>query len=147
LTIIALDEQRSLEIGDFDLLPRRSNDTTEDGEPEGEKRKTLMEYFDEAEDSVWEDQALEGTVLAWARGWRNTCGKGAVNKQVKVVKVSSKDLFKPGQSRKDYLEELGQLNLGLQSFLGAVTDIDSLGRQIRVSYRISRALNPYLTTI
>ncbi|GAA5895649.1 uncharacterized protein JCM6883_001575 [Sporobolomyces salmoneus] len=112
LTIIALDESDSpskptLEFTDFSLFPRSNETSTDEGEDQEEPRKTLMDYYDEAADSVLEEKGLEGTVLAWAKGWRNTCGKGAINKQVKVVKVASKDLLgKPGMSRKEYLKQL-----------------------------------------
>ncbi|GAA5879828.1 hypothetical protein JCM16303_004197 [Sporobolomyces ruberrimus] len=113
LTIFALDDTSSpssLDFTDFEIFPRTSNGTesSEHGDGEAEqKKKTLMDYFDEAKDSVLEEAALEGTVLSWSKGWRTTCGKGAVNKQVKVVKVSSKDILgKPGQTREQYLEQL-----------------------------------------
>ncbi|GAA5970086.1 hypothetical protein JCM3765_006097 [Sporobolomyces pararoseus] len=118
LTILALDDYsdstsqhlHSLNFDDFEILPRSNRTTKEDeGEGEGkpERRKFTMDYFEEARDSVLESHGLEGTVLAWSKGWRNTCGRGAINKQVKVIKVSTKDLLgKPGISRQNYLEQL-----------------------------------------
>lgn len=114
LTIVALDDigpespaGPSLAFADFDAWPR-SNETREAGDGAA-PRKTLMDLWDDAEDAVVESKALEGTVLAWSKGWRNTCGPGAVNKQVRVVAVGSKDLLGTnGMTREEYLRHLGQ---------------------------------------
>ncbi|GAA5830076.1 hypothetical protein JCM3766R1_006758 [Sporobolomyces carnicolor] len=112
LTIVALDDigpespaGPSLAFADFDAWPR-SNETREAGDGAA-PRKTLMDLWDDAEDAVVESKALEGTVLAWSKGWRNTCGPGAVNKQVRVVAVGSKDLLGTnGMTREEYLRHL-----------------------------------------
>ncbi|KAJ8291259.1 hypothetical protein OF846_005303 [Rhodotorula toruloides] len=62
-----------LEFSDFELLPRGNG--------------SVMERYEEGKTSVREEDAVEGTVAAWARGWRQTCGKGEANKEVRVAKV------------------------------------------------------------
>jgi len=131
LNIFALDE-RSLEYSDFDLLPR-SNETIPKEEGQ-EVAKTLRDYYEEAKDSVMEEAALEGTVLSWARGWRNTCGKGAVNKQVKIVKISA-DGMKAGASRKDWVKALGKSGVRLSTLLASI--LSPRNSPYRRSYRSS----------
>jgi hypothetical protein len=62
-----------LEYSDFDQLPAGNH--------------TLRGVFDSAPTNVEEDNAKEGTVLAWTRGWRKSCGRGDANKEVRVVDV------------------------------------------------------------
>ncbi|BGP35898.1 hypothetical protein JCM10296v2_007750 [Rhodotorula toruloides] len=62
-----------LEFGDFDLMPRENG--------------SVLERYEEGKTHVMEEDAVEGTVAAWARGWRKTCGKGEANKEVRVAKL------------------------------------------------------------
>ncbi|PRQ75493.1 hypothetical protein AAT19DRAFT_13550 [Rhodotorula toruloides] len=62
-----------LEFSDFELLPRGNG--------------SVFERYEEGKTKVREEDAVEGTVAAWARGWRKTCGKGEANKEVRVAKV------------------------------------------------------------
>ncbi|GAA6019745.1 hypothetical protein JCM10207_009250 [Rhodosporidiobolus poonsookiae] len=47
----------------------------------------LWSMYEEAKTKGRDEKAVEGTILAWARGWRATCGKGAENKEVRVTKL------------------------------------------------------------
>ncbi|GAA5890038.1 hypothetical protein JCM5296_004751 [Sporobolomyces johnsonii] len=98
LLVLSVD---GLQRGDFDLLPRgggaSGNQTAPDSEGEeageGDHREAqeqssgLMDRYLSAPTTVIEDDALEGTVLAWAKGWRRTCGRGEANKEVRIAKV------------------------------------------------------------
>ncbi|GAA5988431.1 hypothetical protein JCM10908_003563 [Rhodotorula pacifica] len=63
----------NLDYADFALLPEY------DG--------SVAQKWRDAPTHVKEGNSSEGTILAWAEGWRKTCGKGEVNKEVRVSKV------------------------------------------------------------
>ncbi|GAA5926973.1 uncharacterized protein JCM15063_000422 [Sporobolomyces koalae] len=113
MTILALDADAdkpssapSLDSTDFDLFPHTPH-ATNGSTSEPPVKKFVMDYLNEAPDSVLEGNALEGTVLSWARGWSKTCGRGAANKQVIVVRLSTRDVLDAGRDgRKEYVEAL-----------------------------------------
>ncbi|GAA6058984.1 hypothetical protein JCM10212_001694 [Sporobolomyces blumeae] len=108
LTCFVLDEG-DLEFSDFDLFHQRHNSTDaasdHDALSDGTTAKGLRDWFDAAADSTLERAAYEGTVVAWAKGWRATCGRGAVNKQVKVVKLKLEGVD-PNQGRQAFVDAL-----------------------------------------
>ncbi|GAA5970289.1 hypothetical protein JCM11641_001651 [Rhodosporidiobolus odoratus] len=79
LNIFSVDPE--LEFEDFERLKERTGEGKEDAE-EG-----LWQRYESGQSGVIEDNAVEGTILAWAAGWRKTCGRGAENKEVRVTKV------------------------------------------------------------
>ncbi|BGP28087.1 hypothetical protein JCM10295v2_007074 [Rhodotorula toruloides] len=62
-----------LEFGDFAMLPSGNG--------------SVFERYEGGMTRVREEDAVEGTLAAWARGWRATCGRGEANKEVRVAKV------------------------------------------------------------
>lgn len=50
-----------------------------------------------------EGNSSEGTILAWAKGWHTTCGKGAANKEVRVSRIA----LEGAQDRAQYAEQIG----------------------------------------
>ncbi|BGP52239.1 hypothetical protein JCM10450v2_008210 [Rhodotorula kratochvilovae] len=73
-TLLVLSVDGGLTFDDLALLPRGNG--------------SLWERYDAAPTNVLEDDAVEGTVLAWARGWARTCGKGSANKEVRVASLA-----------------------------------------------------------
>ncbi|GAA5851837.1 hypothetical protein JCM8547_000073 [Rhodosporidiobolus lusitaniae] len=87
-TLSVFSVEPGLTSEDWDLLERvGGNSTTEGEEGEGEQEMGLWQRYESAPTRVRENEAVEGTILAWARGWRKTCGKGPENKEVRVTKV------------------------------------------------------------
>lgn len=54
-----------------------------------------------------ESTALESEVIAWAKGWRRTCGRGEGMKEVRVAKVVA-DLTGEGEARQAGVDRLGE---------------------------------------
>ena len=75
LVVLSVDH---LALDDLALLPR--NDST--------AAPSLWDRYTAAPSRTLVGDAVEGTVLAWARGWRSTCGKGADNKEVRVAHLT-----------------------------------------------------------
>lgn len=73
LSIVSLDPALHLTQADLEALPVYNG--------------SLQERWLEAPTAVREGNSSEGTILAWATGWRNTCGRGAANKEVRVTKL------------------------------------------------------------
>lgn len=48
----------------------------------------LKTEWDGVPSKVIESNALEGTVLSWAKGWRSSCGRGEAMKEVRVAKLN-----------------------------------------------------------
>ncbi|GAA5845810.1 hypothetical protein JCM9279_002383 [Rhodotorula babjevae] len=76
-TLLVLSVDR-LALDDLALLPRNSTAAPD----------SLWERYAAAPSSTLVGDAVEGTVLAWARGWRTTCGKGPANKEVRVAHLT-----------------------------------------------------------
>ncbi|GAA5882156.1 hypothetical protein JCM3774_002946 [Rhodotorula dairenensis] len=62
-----------LDSDDFDLLPSYEG--------------SVADRWLTAPTHMKESNSSEGTILAWAKGWRSSCGKGNTNKEVRVAKV------------------------------------------------------------
>lgn len=82
-----------LEFADFDLMPSGEG--------------SVMARYEEGKTTVTEDDAVEGTVAAWAKGWKATCGKGEANKEVRVAKVLV-DGVADGAERSEWAKALGE---------------------------------------
>ena len=63
-------------------------------------------YEGAGEGRVMERDALESEVLAWARGWRRSCGRGEGMREVRVAKVVA-DLKGEGEARQPGVDRLG----------------------------------------
>ncbi|GAA5890571.1 hypothetical protein JCM6882_002966 [Rhodosporidiobolus microsporus] len=79
----------ALEGGDWDLLAQRAANSTEG---EGERDEGVWQRWERAPSRVREAEAVEGVILAWAEGWKKTCGKKGANGrraegEVRVAKV------------------------------------------------------------
>ncbi|GJN94749.1 hypothetical protein Rhopal_007841-T1 [Rhodotorula paludigena] len=106
LLILSVDD---LAFDDFALLPRS-------GLEGGQANVTgAWDRYNAAPTNVMEPDAVEGHVLAWARGWRKTCGRGAENREVRVVKVDV-----DGVSGEDRAEWAKSLDSHIQPFLAAL---------------------------
>lgn len=78
---------------DFDLLPAY------DG--------SVAERWINAPTRVKESNSSEGTIVAWAKGWRSSCGKGDANKEVRISKVLV-DGVPDGAPRSEWANALGE---------------------------------------
>ncbi|BGP20823.1 hypothetical protein JCM10213_008142 [Rhodosporidiobolus nylandii] len=105
LSIFAVEPE--LDFEDFALLPRQNGTDGEVG---------VWERYENARTKVAEGDAVEGTILAWARGWRSTCGKGAANKEVRVQKV----LVDGADPREDRAGWVASLDEHLRPLLAAL---------------------------
>lgn len=97
-----------LEFADFDLMPSGEG--------------SVMARHEEGKTMVKEDDAVEGTVAAWAKGWKATCGKGEANKEVRVAKVLV-DGVADGAERTEWAKALGES----RSLLSPVENTTDLG--------------------
>lgn len=73
LLVLSVDD---LSFDDLALLPHSASNAS------------LWAQYDAAPTSLLQDDAVEGTVLAWMRGWRSTCGKGEHNREVRVASLT-----------------------------------------------------------
>ncbi|GAA5897792.1 hypothetical protein JCM8208_000263 [Rhodotorula glutinis] len=78
LLVLSVDH---LTLDDLALLPRSPDDNST-------AHDSLWDRYTAAPSNTLVADAVEGTVLAWARGWRETCGKGAANKEVRVAHLT-----------------------------------------------------------
>ncbi|GAA5938991.1 hypothetical protein JCM3775_002644 [Rhodotorula graminis] len=78
LLVLSVDH---LALDDLALLPRADDDNST-------SHHSLWDRYAAAPSNTLVPDAVEGTVLAWARGWRDTCGKGAANKEVRVAHLT-----------------------------------------------------------
>lgn len=91
-------------LSDFNLL----STTTDSGEKSGGKIKN---YYNFAEDKVIEDDANEEGIIAWAKGWKSTCGKGEGNREVRFGKIDgvlNKGQLEGSSERESSIPELGK---------------------------------------
>ncbi|BGP58590.1 hypothetical protein JCM8202_002351 [Rhodotorula sphaerocarpa] len=102
LQILSLDpgfNSPALAESDFDLLPRYND--------------SLYARWLTAPTRMSEGNSSEGTILAWAKGWHTTCGKGAANKEVRVSRIA----LEGAQDRAQYAE---QIDAQVQPYLAAL---------------------------
>jgi hypothetical protein len=82
-----------LAYSDLDLLPSHND--------------SIAHKWLDAPTHVKESNSSEGTILAWAKGWRSSCGKGDANKEVRVSKVIV-DGVPDGAPRSEWANALGE---------------------------------------
>lgn len=82
-----------LAYSDLDLLPSHND--------------SIAHKWLDAPTHVKESNSSEGTILAWAKGWRSSCGKGDANKEVRVSKVLV-DGVPDGAPRSEWANALGE---------------------------------------
>lgn len=73
LLVLSVDD---LSFDDLALLPHSASNAS------------LWALYDSAPTNLLQDDAVEGTALAWMRGWRSTCGKGEHNREVRVASLT-----------------------------------------------------------
>ncbi|GAA6035413.1 hypothetical protein JCM8097_000243 [Rhodosporidiobolus ruineniae] len=83
-TLSIFSVEPALEAADWELLAGYGEATLAE---EGDGQEGLWARYSAAPTHFTTDKAVEGTIEAWATGWRNSCGKGAANKEVRVSKV------------------------------------------------------------
>ncbi|GAA6002098.1 uncharacterized protein JCM10292_001846 [Rhodotorula paludigena] len=106
LLVLSVDD---LAFNDFALLPRS-------GLEGGQANVTgVWDRYNAAPTNVMEPDAVEGHVLAWARGWRRTCGKGEENREVRVARVDVDGVS--GEARAEWAKSLDS---HIQPFLTAL---------------------------
>lgn len=116
LQLISVD---GLQHGDFAFLPSRNETAADLGDQTG---SGLKEAYEGAETKDLEQNAREGEVVAWAKGWARSCGKGAAMKEVRAAKVE----VDWGEDRKESVRKLGEC-LAAQPIRLTDTPSDRLG--------------------
>ncbi|GAA5828598.1 hypothetical protein JCM11251_000870 [Rhodosporidiobolus azoricus] len=89
----------SLEEGDWDLLARSA------GETNATAGAGIWDRYESSSSKALETEAVEGVILAWAEGWKKTCGKkvpgGRGRKAMGEVRVSKVFVDGPADKKGD----------------------------------------------
>ncbi|KAM0747412.1 hypothetical protein T439DRAFT_329141 [Meredithblackwellia eburnea MCA 4105] len=80
-------------------------------------RDAIKEEWEGSIDKVIEEGANEDHVVAFARGWRNTCGRGDSMREVKVVKLAIEGLDMDGLALDTAVD---QLDIAMKTHLDAL---------------------------
>lgn len=108
-------------------------------------RGALVNEWDSSPSKIIENAATDEAVVAWAKGWRKSCGKGESMREVRVAKLVVDGLGGEGKTRDDALDSLGELLLGFCRGItaGALTRKEQTRRSRRTSPPCHR---PHIST-